>query len=117
MPSEEPNPRTPDDDSLIKGGNWFSKRMENVICRVTPSCTEMTHLLSREMDQPLPWFTRLQMRIHFLMCCYCRRYMESLRYLRRIFRSPESGIDQLSSERLSPEAKERLKETLRGQRL
>ena len=65
MPLEDPNPRTPDDDSLIKGGNWLSKRIENYIARVTPACTEMTHLLSEEMDHPLPWSTRFKMRSSF----------------------------------------------------
>ena len=115
MPLEDPNPRTPDDDSLIQGGNWFSKRIENFICRVTPPCTEMTHLLSKEMDHSLPWFIRLKMRVHFLMCCYCRRYKEGLHYLRKVFRSSASDVDSLSSERLSPEIKERLKQTLRDQ--
>jgi hypothetical protein len=115
MPLEDPNPRTPDDDSLIKGGNWLSKRIENLICRVTPSCTEMTHLLSEEMDHAVPWLTRFKMRAHFLMCCYCRRYMENLHYMRRLFRSSPSSVE-ISSERLSPEAKERLKQTLRDHR-
>ncbi len=97
MPLEDPNPRTPDDDSLIKGGNWLSKRIENLICRVTP------------------WLTRFKMRAHFLMCCYCRRYMENLHYMRRLFRSSPSSVE-ISSERLSPEAKERLKQTLRDHR-
>ncbi len=115
MALENPNPRTPDDDSLIKGQNWFSKRAENFITRVTPSCTEMTHLLSEEMDHPLPWFTRLKMRVHFLMCCYCRRYKENLYFIRRLFRSSSSGPENLSSERLSSEAKNQLKQTLRDQ--
>ena len=115
MPLEDPNPRTPDDDSLIKGGNWFSKRIENFISQATPSCTEMTHLLSEEMDHPLPWFTRFKMRVHFLMCCYCRRYMENLHYIRKLFRTAASHSDNISSEQLSPETKARLKQTLRDQ--
>jgi len=115
MPLEDPNPRAPDDDSLIKGGNWLSKRIEAFIARATPSCVEMTHLLSEEMDHSLPWFTRLKMRVHFLMCCYCRRYKESLHYLRNVFRSSAASADTLSSERLSPEARERLKQVLRDQ--
>jgi len=115
MPQHDPNPRTPDDDSLIKGGNWLSKRVEIFITRSTPSCTEMTHLLSEEMDHPLPSLTRLKMRVHFLMCCYCRRYKENLHYLRNLFRSSAANADSLSSERLPPEARERLKELLRDQ--
>ncbi len=113
MPLDDPNPRTPDDDSLIQGGNWFSRRIEDFICRVTPSCTEMTHLLSEEMDHPLPWFTRFKMRVHFLMCCYCWRYKEGLHYLRKVFRSSPLSVEALASEQLSPETKERLKQNLR----
>lgn len=113
MPLEVPNPRTPDDDSLIKGGNWFSRQIVNFICRVAPSCPEMTHLLSEQMDHPLPRFTRLKMRVHFLTCCYCRRYMEHLHYIRKLFRSLDSHLNNSSSAQMPPEAKARIARTLR----
>jgi hypothetical protein len=113
MPLDVPNPRTPDDDSLIKGGNWLSSQIVSFICRVTPSCPEMTRLLSKEMDHALPRFTRLKMRVHFLTCCYCRRYMEHLRCIRKLFRSLDSNLSNVSSARMSPEAKDRIARTLR----
>jgi hypothetical protein len=115
MPAENPNPRTPDDDSLFQGGNWFSRRMEALITNLTPKCTEMTHLLSEEMDHPLPWLTRVRMRVHFLMCCYCRRYKENLHYLRKVLRSRSGFVDDSPGEALPPEAKERLKQALRDE--
>ncbi len=113
MPLEDPNPRTPDDDSLIQGGNWFSAQLGSFICWFSPTCLEMTRLLSEEMDHALPWFTRLKMRVHFLVCCYCKRYMENLHYIRKLFRSLAAHLNQFSSAQLPPEAKARIAQTLR----
>jgi hypothetical protein len=114
MPEIDPNPRTPDDDSLFQGGNWFSRKMVHLIDQLTPKCTEMTHLISEEMDHPLPFFTRLKMRVHYLMCCYCERYKNNLHYMRSAFRSLHEHVDELSTAALSAETKERLKQTLRN---
>ena len=113
MPAEDPNPRTPDDDSLIQGKNWFTNKIVNLIVQLTFKCDEVTHLLSEEMDHPLPWFTRFKMRVHFLVCCYCERYKENLQYLRKFSHSFPLMAHDASGEDLPPEAKVRLKQVLR----
>ena len=47
-----------------------------------PPCHEVTRLLSQGMDRPLPWATRLRLRVHLLSCVWCRRYARQLRRLR-----------------------------------
>lgn len=113
MPEEDPNPRTPDDDSLIQGKNPVTQKVAEVIFRNTPTCAQMTRLISKELDHPLPLATRLRMRIHFLACCYCERYKRNLRFLRFFLLSSSKHLDEISNETLSPEAKERLKTSLR----
>jgi hypothetical protein len=115
MPAEDPNPRTPDDNSPIQGKNWLTSKIVDLILRLTFKCDAMTHLLSEEMDHPLPLLTRVKMRGHFLMCCYCERYKENLHFIRRTLRSSAPNIGDGSAEALTSAEKERLKRVLRDQ--
>jgi hypothetical protein len=85
------------------------------LIRVTPTCREMTRLLSDAMDRPLPWRTRVMMRLHFLICKWCERYRNQLRFLRQaVRRHPEQASpDAPDAPTLSSGAKDRLKRTLR----
>jgi hypothetical protein len=115
MPPQNPNPRTPEDDSLFQGRNWFSRKIIAFINSWTPRCREVTRLISGGMDRPLPLHTRIQMRAHFLTCCYCEHYKENLGYLREVIRCSPWEKDEPSAEFLPSEAKRRLKEVLRGE--
>jgi hypothetical protein len=115
MPAVDPNPRTPDDDSVIQGKNWFTKKITNVIFKLTPKCTEMTRLISHEIDAPLPFVTRFKMSIHNLACCYCERYKKNLHFISSILRLSRGQPEKFTSEELSPDAKERIKQSLRDQ--
>lgn len=87
------------------------------LIRVTPTCREMTRLLSDAMDRPLPWKTRVKMRLHFLICKWCERYKMQLRFLREaVRRHPEQiSSDDVTTPTLSSDAKDRLKSRLREQ--
>ena len=87
------------------------------LIRITPSCQEMTRLLSEAMDRPLPLGIRTKMRLHFLICKWCDRYKNQLLFLRHALRrNPDQLEDEAaaSSTALSPEAKDRVKRVLRN---
>ena len=115
MPEEDPNPRTPDDDSIFQGKTWLSRRVIDFINIWTPRCREATHLISEGMDHPLPWVTRFKLRAHYLTCCYCERFEKNLRFLRWVARSFPWEKDEPAVGQLTPEAKERLKRALRDE--
>ena len=84
--------------------------------RITPSCQDMTRLLSEAMDRPLPPGIRIRMRLHFLICKWCERYKNQLVFLRQALRrKPDEMEDEATgpSTSLSAEAKDRLKHILR----
>jgi hypothetical protein len=110
--AHDPNPRTLDDDSLFKGQNWLSAKIVDFICAVTPKCVEVTRLLSESMDRPLPWWTRFKLRLHFLMCTYCKRYGEHLRVIRKAGHLFCEHSHEASNEQMPAEAKERIKQVL-----
>jgi hypothetical protein len=116
MPERRPyNPRPADDDSLFQGKNWLSKKILLVIGDWTPKCNEMTHLISHEMDHPLPWRIRFKMRAHYLVCCYCKRYRNNLYYIRFLLGRIHDHINEISALTLPPEEKDRLKQVLRNE--
>ena len=85
------------------------------LIRITPSCEDMTRLLSEAMDRPLPLGIRIKMRLHFLICKWCERYKNQLLFLRQALRrDPDKveGVGAASPASLSPEAKDRLKRAI-----
>jgi hypothetical protein len=76
------------------------------------TCHDMTRLISQAQDGRLPWTSRWRMKLHFLLCKWCRRYRRQLGLLRRaLTRLPERDLDG-PMEELSSEAKARLKRRL-----
>ena len=65
------------------------------------------------MDKQLSLTMRVKLRIHYLMCSFCERYMKQLKYIRQVSREFPEKIGEVSEAKLSNEAKQRLKEALR----
>ncbi|MCC7258284.1 MAG: zf-HC2 domain-containing protein [Gammaproteobacteria bacterium] len=60
------------------------------------SCREATELLSRSLDQPLPWRRRLALRLHLTLCSLCRACEVQWRLLRAAcaaYPGPERPVD------------------------
>ncbi len=39
-----------------------------------PKCREVAEQLSENIDQPVTGFKRFKLKLHLLLCAYCRRY-------------------------------------------
>jgi predicted anti-sigma-YlaC factor YlaD len=50
------------------------------------TCKEASHLISQELDGPLPLHRRWLLRVHLLWCEACRRYDRQARFLRDAMR-------------------------------
>ena len=85
-----------------------------LIFRFTPTCPEVIRTLSLGMEKQLPLLTRVKLRIHFLMCSFCQRYMEQLKYMRHVAREFPDKIGEVSDAKLPLDAKERMKAALRS---
>ena len=55
---------------------------------------------------------RIKKRLHFLICCWCQRYEEQLRYMRRTGHEFPEHADEASNVPFSAEARERIKQKL-----
>jgi hypothetical protein len=109
-----PNPRPPDDTSMFQEHrNWLQLQIVLLICRFTPTCPEVTRILSLGMDKQLSLMMRMKLRIHYLMCSFCQRYMKQLKYIREVSREFPDKIGEVSDASLSADAKEQIKAALR----
>ena len=107
-----PNPRPADDTSLLQPYRWLQKILVWIVSEATPKCRDVVRILSEQMDHELPLIIRWKLRLHFVACCWCERYMKQLHYLRDTARHFPQHIDEVQGPALSPEAKLRLKQVL-----
>ena len=80
----------------------------------TPSCAEMSRLTSRALEQPLTLRTRIKMRLHFVICAWCRRYFEQINFLHQT--APRLGL-QMSEppgREMPAEMKQRIRERIKS---
>src|SRR5204862_6407009 len=114
VPEWTPNPRPADDTSILREHrSWLQLQIVLLICRFTPTCPEVVRILSLGMDKQLSLMMRMKLRIHYLMCSFCARYMKQLKCMREVSREFPEKIGEVSDASLSADAKERMKAALR----
>lgn len=84
------------------------------MAELSPSCREATRLQSEAMDCPLSLRKRIGLRIHLVLCRWCRRYGEQIGFLRSVAHEQEKHEVTLPAQTLRPEARERMKERLKS---
>lgn len=72
------------------------------------NCRHASQLASRAMDEKLPFWKSLSLKIHLLLCRSCNNFSKQLDFLRKISRH---GID-IPDFQLTDEAKHRIAATL-----
>jgi hypothetical protein len=79
----------------------------------TPNCAEVSRLTSGSFEQPLPVGTWLTMRLHYLICVWCRRYLKHLNLLHAVAHRLDEHAN-MPVARLSAEAKQRIVQRLQS---
>ena len=77
-------------------------------------CHDVSQMVSRSMDARLPLRHRLGVRMHLLMCRYCSLFSRQLVMLRKMSRHIDDDMEAPCTDKLSDEAKERIKKTIRS---
>jgi hypothetical protein len=78
-----------------------------------PTCREMSRLSSEAFDRRLGLLQRTGMRLHWLFCRWCRRYVAQLHLVRRAAHREDALRG--TGRTLSPDARDRMKRRLRDQ--
>lgn len=61
------------------------------------------------MDQRLPLITSLRMKLHYIICVWCKRYAKQIAFLKRASRRFPENAANAGAEPISPDTKRRLK--------
>ena len=80
-----------------------------------PTCQRVGRLQSAGLDQPQSFSKRLGLRLHLLVCKWCRRYGRQICFLREAAHQHSDELTQATPASLSSEARERLRRSLRDE--
>lgn len=80
---------------------------------LSPTCRQASRLQSEQLDHPLPTSQRVGLRIHLLLCRWCRRYGRQLGFLRNAVRVQDENSHLPENATLSSDARERMKRAVR----
>ena len=89
---------------------WNS--LSRAVRELSPHCRDVSRLQSDALDRTLPFRQRLGMRLHLLICKWCRRYGQHLSFLRAAGRKC-AAEEHLPSQKLSSNARERIRQALK----
>jgi len=89
-------------------------KLKSGCAAISPNCREAVRAQSEALDHPLPLARRLGLRLHLLICKWCRRYGGQIRYLREAAHNHQDQLTESAPEKLSGEARERIKQQLRN---
>ena len=77
-------------------------------------CDGISGLVSESLDRDLPLVERLPLRMHLLYCKACRRYRKHAQAIRTMLRAAEATLGAWSELKLSPQARARMTDLLKG---
>lgn len=91
------------------------KSLIDIWRKLNLSCQDMTGLVSRAMDERLPFWDRFACKLHLCYCRACRQYKRHLRLLRQVLQQHPDEFDaELEhADKMSDEARERIRQALR----
>jgi len=84
-----------------------------LVARMIPTCQQVCRLASEDLESPHSPLMHFRMWVHFKMCRVCEIYAQQLRNLHENL--SKGGEDFRSDEKLSAEARERIRAELRAQ--
>ena len=96
----------------------FDKLMKSLargIGELSPSCREAARLQSIAFDRKLTLRQRFGLRVHLLLCRWCRRYGKQIKFLQDAAHEHPHEMVEPAPQRLSDEARDRIKKKLQAE--
>jgi hypothetical protein len=94
----------------------FWNKIRSACAKIYPNCREAVRDQSEALDHPLPPAKCFGLWIHLLVCKWCRRYGQQIRFLRDVAQEHAEQSTGAGSEKLSSEARKRIKQRLQNQK-
>jgi len=76
------------------------------------NCKQTSVLVSQSLDRPLTWRERWAVRLHLLICVYCRRFTAQLKWIQGAMQSWQTHATDRTEDVLSAAARERITQQL-----
>ena len=96
--------------------NWvakFLKALARGMAVLSPDCRQASRLQSEAIDNKLPTLQHIGLRIHLLLCKWCRRYGKQIRFLHDAAHEHPDEMTESDRLKLSEDARARIKQRLR----
>jgi hypothetical protein len=90
----------------------FWNKIKSGCAALSPNCREAVRAQSEALDHPLPPARRLGLWLHLLICKWCRRYGEQIRFLGEAAHKHPDELMETMPQKLSADARERIKQQL-----
>ena len=90
----------------------FSDAIKTGFCALVPNCREASRLQSEALDKELSLVQRFGLALHLMICKWCRRYGKQVRFLRDAAHERSENLSEAVPQKLSVEARERIKKRL-----
>jgi hypothetical protein len=72
------------------------------------SCKQASQLISQSLEQPLAMRERFALKLHLLICRYCRRFRQQLQAIRIALKLTAQAIENDDTIKMPSETKQRL---------
>ena|SRR5437867_9827245 len=98
--------------------NWLAsmlKPLARAMAAFSPNCKQASRLQSEALDHKLPILQRVGLRIHLLLCKWCRHYGKQIRFLRDAAHEHPDELIEPARQKLPDAARERMKQRLRAE--
>lgn len=82
------------------------------VWNLSPNCKAATRLQSEAFDHKLSFRQRLGLRIHLVLCKWCRRYGKQITFIHNAAQSHPDEMAESAPQQLSDEARERIRQKL-----
>ena len=90
----------------------FREHIRATAHALLPNCREAVRAQSDALERPATLGARLGLWLHLLMCKWCRRYGQQIRFLRTAAHAHEDEGTEATTLKLSSDARERIKRCL-----
>ncbi len=94
----------------------FWNKIKAAARELSPNCRQAVRAQSDALERPPTLTTRLGLRLHLLMCKWCRRYGQQIRFLRTATHEHGDEFTATVPQKLSSEARERMKQKLQSEK-
>jgi len=99
--------------------NWLVNIVKSLVrglADLSPGCKTAIRLQSEALDRKLPSRQRFGLRVHLLLCKWCRRYGKQITFLRNAAHEHPDEMAETVPQKLSAEARDRIKQKLHANR-